>query len=143
MSKQSHTSEQRILKAGRRLFAAHGFAHSTIRAMAAYAGVNLAAVNYHFFDKLNLYRHVVQDCLEEVLRCSTSDQATPKMGSIAEIHRDLVRILAWEIVAPSGYAQNLITPTNYARLQARASKADDILVLIDLACAFSPSEPAP
>jgi len=42
---------QRLLEAGERLFAEHGWQAIGIRAIAAEAGASLAALNYHFGDK--------------------------------------------------------------------------------------------
>src|SRR5437870_1032215 len=49
-------TEQRILDAAERLFAQHGFAGTSLRAITAAAGVNLAAVHYHFGSKEALLR---------------------------------------------------------------------------------------
>lgn len=45
---------QRLIDAGERLFAEHGWEGVGIRAIAAAAGVSLAALNYHFGDKEKL-----------------------------------------------------------------------------------------
>lgn len=44
-------TKQRILDAAERLFAERGFAATSLRSITAAAGVNLAAVNYHFRSK--------------------------------------------------------------------------------------------
>ena len=46
---------QRLLDAASHEFARHGFAAARIRDIVEAAGVNLAAVNYHFGDKVGLY----------------------------------------------------------------------------------------
>lgn len=48
----------RLLDSAERLFATHGFAATSVRDITQAAGCNLAAVNYHFGGKLNLYRDV-------------------------------------------------------------------------------------
>ncbi len=53
-------TRQRLLNVAAELFAEHGFNHVTIREICQAAGANLAAVNYHFRDKLGLYKEVVQ-----------------------------------------------------------------------------------
>jgi AcrR family transcriptional regulator len=54
----TETKEQ-ILTVAERLFAEHGFAGTTLRNVVSEAGVNLAAVNYHFGSKEELFRAVV------------------------------------------------------------------------------------
>lgn len=54
MTQQEKTKE-RILKVANELFASLGFAATTVRDIAQRAEVNLAAINYHFKNKENLY----------------------------------------------------------------------------------------
>jgi AcrR family transcriptional regulator len=49
----------RVLDAAARLFAERGFNHVSIRDICKEAGSNVAAVNYHFGDKLGLYRELI------------------------------------------------------------------------------------
>ncbi len=51
-------TRDRILDTGERLFAAHGFDGTSLRQITEAAGVNLAAVNYHFGSKEELYTQV-------------------------------------------------------------------------------------
>lgn len=51
MAEQIHATKLAILNATERLVAAHGFGATSLRAITAAAGVNLAAVNYHFATK--------------------------------------------------------------------------------------------
>ncbi len=53
-----------ILEVATELFARHGFEGASIRNIAKAAGVNLAAINYHFQNKQNLYFSVMDaNCL--------------------------------------------------------------------------------
>jgi AcrR family transcriptional regulator len=54
-------TKAKILEAAGIEFAAHGFEKATVRAICRRAGVNLAAVNYHFDDKLSLYLTAVNE----------------------------------------------------------------------------------
>jgi AcrR family transcriptional regulator len=59
----------RIVEAALGLFADRGFRRVTVRDICKAAGVNVASINYHFGDKLGLYREVVQlaiDAMQEV-----------------------------------------------------------------------------
>jgi AcrR family transcriptional regulator len=49
-------TRERLLDTAERLFAERGFAATSVRDITAAAGCNLAAVNYHFGGKSNLYR---------------------------------------------------------------------------------------
>jgi AcrR family transcriptional regulator len=51
----------KILTTATQLFARNGFDGSSIREIAAVAGVNLSAVNYHFKNKENLYISVFKN----------------------------------------------------------------------------------
>ena len=51
-------ARDRLLQAGLRLFAEHGYAKTSIRQIAQAAGANVAAVSYYFGNKAGLYRHV-------------------------------------------------------------------------------------
>ena len=55
-------TRQRLLESAGLVFAEHGFHQATVRQITDRAGVNLAAVNYHFRDKAELYAAVMRDC---------------------------------------------------------------------------------
>jgi len=52
-------TRDRILDTAERLFAEHGFQAASVRDITAKAGVNVAAINYHFGGKEPLYREVI------------------------------------------------------------------------------------
>ncbi|MFH0794556.1 MAG: CerR family C-terminal domain-containing protein [bacterium] len=52
-------TRQRLLEAAARLFSERGFQKITVREICRRANANVAAVNYHFRDKLGLYSEVV------------------------------------------------------------------------------------
>jgi TetR/AcrR family transcriptional regulator, regulator of cefoperazone and chloramphenicol sensitivity len=60
----------RILAAAERLFADRGFRKVTVRDICRAARVNVAAVNYHFGDKLRLYGEVLESAAD-VMRETT------------------------------------------------------------------------
>src|SRR6516162_4488993 len=54
-------TREKILSAAGEVFAEQGFEGATVRTITERAGVNLAAVNYHFRDKAELYTRVATD----------------------------------------------------------------------------------
>jgi AcrR family transcriptional regulator len=59
---------EKILLAAGEIFAEKGYKNVTVREICARAGVNVAAINYHFGDKESLYREVVMRWEEEAFR---------------------------------------------------------------------------
>src|SRR6476469_2718950 len=55
----SADTKTRILDAAARLFVEHGFEATSLRSLTSAAGVNLAAVNYHFGSKEELFQAVL------------------------------------------------------------------------------------
>src|SRR3954453_20324524 len=55
----SADTKTRILDAAERLFVEHGFEATSLRSLTSAAGVNLAAVNYHFGSKEELFQAVL------------------------------------------------------------------------------------
>jgi AcrR family transcriptional regulator len=54
-------TRERIVRAAGEVFGRHGFDGTTIRQITRRAGVNVAAVNYHFRDKDELYLRVLRE----------------------------------------------------------------------------------
>jgi AcrR family transcriptional regulator len=61
-------TKDRILDSAEKLFAEHGFAATSLRHITTEAGVNLAAVNYHFHSKDALFLAVLMRKLEPINR---------------------------------------------------------------------------
>ena len=55
----SPATRDRVCDAAERLFGEHGFSNTSLRHITEEAGANLAAVNYHFGSKEDLYREVL------------------------------------------------------------------------------------
>ena len=60
MTGQPTTTKEKILEAAGAIFGREGFKATTIRRIADSAGVNVAAINYHFRDKEGLYAAVLE-----------------------------------------------------------------------------------
>ena len=59
LDQTSADTKTRILDAAEGLFMEHGFEATSLRSLTAAAGVNLAAVNYHFGSKEELFQAVL------------------------------------------------------------------------------------
>lgn len=95
-------TRRRLLDVALRQFAERGFKAVTVRALCREADANVASVNYHFGDKLGLYREVVERALEGVREDVTivvQEGADP-----AERLRHYVRTLLPRLANPSGDA---------------------------------------
>jgi AcrR family transcriptional regulator len=68
-------TRERLVQVARQLFAERGFHHVTVRDIIQEAGANLAAVGYHFGDKLGLYRHVVEAEIAAMVKLNESLRA--------------------------------------------------------------------
>jgi AcrR family transcriptional regulator len=66
VSSASMPTKERILGAAEELFARHGFEGASLRQLTAAAGVNLAAVNYHFGSKDRLIEEVFRRRLDQL-----------------------------------------------------------------------------
>jgi TetR/AcrR family transcriptional regulator, regulator of cefoperazone and chloramphenicol sensitivity len=64
-------TRQRLLQAATEIFAEKGFEATTVREICARAQANVALVNYHFGDKMELYSEVL-------LKAFTPPEGTPK-----------------------------------------------------------------
>lgn len=67
-SDQPKDTRAALLECAEKLFLAHGFEGVSIRQITDAAAANVAAVNYHFNGKMNLYREVLAQRLDEITR---------------------------------------------------------------------------
>ncbi|MCU1343136.1 MAG: transcriptional regulator, TetR family, partial [Candidatus Acidoferrum typicum] len=56
-------TREKLLEVAEHVFADRGYQAATIREICVRAGANVAAVNYHFGDKLGLYTEVLQQSI--------------------------------------------------------------------------------
>ena len=110
MSRTIHThgddTRARVLKAAARLFAERGFNHVSVRDICKEARTNVAAVNYHFGDKLGLYRELISTVAEGMNEAKNSafdvgEGKTPAEQLCAYIRRFMRQLLSGDLRAES------------------------------------------
>lgn len=112
----------RILEAAGPLFAAHGYAETTSKAIAEQAGVDLASINYHFTSRSGLYQAVLTEAHGRVVQLEAlqmlADSSLPPTAKVTRVIDVLIdtalnndgwhaRILARELLAPSSHLKVL------------------------------------
>ena len=65
MNKNSEKTRRHVLQAAAEIFAEKGFRAATVRQICAKAGANIAAINYHFDSKENLYYETFKFVFED------------------------------------------------------------------------------
>lgn len=114
----------KILDSAEDLFARQGIASTSLRAVIAEAGVNLAAVNYHFGSKENLIKAVLARRIDELnrLRLERLDRARLESEGKLSVHQVLKALI--EPVFEMQRRQDG-TGKNLLRLMARAHNETD------------------
>jgi TetR/AcrR family transcriptional regulator, regulator of cefoperazone and chloramphenicol sensitivity len=103
-------TRDKILSAAGEVFAEQGFEGATIRAITEHAGVNVAAVNYHFRDKAELYTRVALDA------CSVRAAYREVMAEAANSPQERLRGLIYHFLE---YLLDPARPNWKRRLMAR------------------------
>jgi AcrR family transcriptional regulator len=123
-SADADPTRDKLLNVAGRIFADRGYQAATIREISIAASVNVAAVNYHFGDKLGLYTEAVQQSLQAA-EIEAVQNALEQSAPLEEILRAVIharlrsicrgdrpdwhfRILAHELAQPTPALQHLI-----------------------------------
>jgi AcrR family transcriptional regulator len=95
------TVQERLLDAAERLFADRGFDRTSVRELAGSAECNVAAVNYYFGGKENLYVEVWQRQMERMVqtRLASIKEVMSKEGEAPSLE-DLLRSFAHAFLGP-------------------------------------------
>jgi AcrR family transcriptional regulator len=98
MSLKDHETHVRVLGAASRLFAANGFEKVTVREICRAADANVAAVNYHFGDKLGLYREVLAKAIEAMRATTDAARQAGAGGSSEQKLRAYIRVFLHRVI---------------------------------------------
>jgi AcrR family transcriptional regulator len=93
----------RLLDAAIRLFADAGFKRVTVRAICRAAHANVAAVNYHFRNKLGLYREVTEVGITVLQETTTLAVQAASTGTPEEQLRAYIRVVTERLVGSMGH----------------------------------------
>jgi len=93
-------TRERLLVEARRLFAEHGLKKVTVREICRAARANVAAVNYHFGDKMGLYREVLQQAIDGMARSNDEARAAGEGCRPEEKLRRFLRIFLSRLIKP-------------------------------------------
>lgn len=100
MASRDVRTRERLLDAAARLFAAHGLKRVTVRTICRAARANVAAVNYYFGNKADLYAEVMRRAID-VLRETTHLSRQAGQGRAPEEQlKAYIRIMAERIIDP-------------------------------------------
>jgi len=117
----------KILSAAGEVFAEQGFEGATVRAITERAGVNVAAINYHFRDKAELYARVVVDACS--VRAAYREAIAEGADSAEERLRSLIHHFLEYLLDPArpSWKRRLM-----AREMANPTTALDELVKVNI-----------
>src|SRR5688572_20559926 len=124
----SFATAERILNAAESLFASYGYAGVSMRQITSAARVNLAAVNYHFYDKESLWQKIVSHRLQQInrRRLELLDHATNKTDSVASLP-EILHALARPLLVPTPECGEFAARLVGRLLTERQPFADEIL----------------
>jgi TetR/AcrR family transcriptional regulator, regulator of cefoperazone and chloramphenicol sensitivity len=98
MKARDRETRDRLLDAAARLFASRGFKRVTVRDICRDARANVAAVNYHFGDKMGLYREVLRTAVEAMRSTLQTAQAAGHDSDADAKLRAYVRVFLERVV---------------------------------------------
>lgn len=103
-------TRQRLLEAATRHFAERGFRRVTVRMICRDARANVASVNYHFRDKMGLYREVIEQAAQIITEMTREAVRAGEGRPAGERLREYIRVHVRYMhkVGPDNYLQQLI-----------------------------------
>jgi TetR/AcrR family transcriptional regulator, regulator of cefoperazone and chloramphenicol sensitivity len=105
--KREVETRERLLAAALELFSAHGFRKVTVRDISQRAGANLAAVSYHFGDKLGLYTEIVESAIRMMRAFADSSVLAAQDAAPEDKLRQFVLAYLPRVANPQGDAASM------------------------------------
>ena len=103
-------TRQRLLHVAEQLFADRGFKNVTVRDICASARANVAAINYHFGDKMGLYREVLASAIDQMRATTDAAREAGEGQSAEEKLRRFIKIFVHRVLtADTDTIHRLIT----------------------------------
>jgi AcrR family transcriptional regulator len=102
MAERDQETRQRVLETAAHLFALRGFRKVTIREICTAAHANVAAVNYHFGDKLGLYREVLEMAIAAMQQTTAAATRAGHGGRPDERLRAHIRVYLQHLLGNGG-----------------------------------------
>lgn len=121
-------TEQRLLDAAGEIFAEYGYRAATVRQICEKAGANVAAVNYYYGDKEQLYRAVLRSVPDaHAIKFPSRSGVSPE-ASAAERLRAYVRSLLYRVFDPGrpGWHSKIIAREMVEPTRALDSLLEDV-----------------
>jgi AcrR family transcriptional regulator len=111
MRDRDRATRERLIASAARLFGARGFKRVTVREICRAARANVAAVNYHFGDKLGLYREVLQAAISEMRKTSDAARRAGEGGAPEDKLRAYIGVYIRRVVgsAPDSWIHQLMS----------------------------------
>ena len=95
----SADTRQRLVDSAARLFADRGFENVTVREICKASNANVAAINYHFGDKVGLYRAVVTYAIRVMQETNEQSQRAGDGQSPEDQIRGFVRVFVGRLAS--------------------------------------------
>jgi len=124
----------RILETAGALFAVSGFAHTTAKAVAKRANVNLASINYHFQSRDGLYRAVLLEAHQRMLNLTELREVAGSELSAADKLKVLIDQLIQQATNKQGWhldvlAREVLSPSPYYREMTQMALSPKLAVI--------------
>ena len=112
------TTRAHIIESAGECFGEHGYAGTTSKAICAHAGVNLAAINYHFGNRDGLYRAVLHEVHQRLMSVQALETLIRQPLPAPEKLHLFYQHLSAKLVDKDGWAlrvwaRELLSPTAF------------------------------